>query len=529
MKRLDPIAVGLALTPLLATLLTITTYEWSDNGLFLAAAERVRQGDAPYRDFFWFYLPGAPYLLGALEKIFGQHYLVIRGFFTATTFATYLMTVRLIRILFHGRQGWGLVSAIVLLSWGSWRAILNHNVLVPTAGLATILLAIGALDDARARRLLWVGVPAALVMVFNHLGGALLCIGTALSFPAARFASGAPGAFAVRRWLRESLLVWAAPAAMLALVVVVGAVRGGNRQMLDAAFFRLLTRYVSHEPGRGGIFELRSALEGEAKFNLLSGSIAHVVRVARLLIAAVAVRFLPLLAMAAGVGLLLHDRRRSASSPAAGPFAVTLVIGSFLFLEAFKGWRPDRASLASLPLLIAFWCAVGRAPRALRLGSYLAGVALALATASFSVGTVAYILRTWRTMPLVETRLGKLRSMTVEDARASSALMTAIRARNARTLFAYYYQPSLYPLTGLQPTTQYQFFTTILFTREQLEGVCDDLRRAPADLVVRDADWDLRGPGLPDTLDRCVHELYVEDERVEGSLPGHPFILMHRK
>jgi hypothetical protein len=50
----------------------------NDEGLMLQAAERIHAGQVPYRDFWWFYPPGQPYLLAGLREIFGPSLLVWR-------------------------------------------------------------------------------------------------------------------------------------------------------------------------------------------------------------------------------------------------------------------------------------------------------------------------------------------------------------------------------------------------------------------------------------------------------------------
>ena len=49
-----------------------------DEGIILAGAERVVQGDVPYRDFWSMYPPGQFYTLAALFKLFGSSVLVER-------------------------------------------------------------------------------------------------------------------------------------------------------------------------------------------------------------------------------------------------------------------------------------------------------------------------------------------------------------------------------------------------------------------------------------------------------------------
>ena len=50
----------------------------NDEGLMLAAAARIADGQVPYSDFWWFYPPGQSYLLGGLWEAFGPSLLVWR-------------------------------------------------------------------------------------------------------------------------------------------------------------------------------------------------------------------------------------------------------------------------------------------------------------------------------------------------------------------------------------------------------------------------------------------------------------------
>src|SRR3954447_15822189 len=64
----------------------ITVYKGvqpNDEGLMLQAARRIAQGQVPYSNFWWYYPPGQPYLLGGLWSLFGPS----------------LMTWRVIRVL----------------------------------------------------------------------------------------------------------------------------------------------------------------------------------------------------------------------------------------------------------------------------------------------------------------------------------------------------------------------------------------------------------------------------------------------
>lgn len=59
----------------------------NDEGLMLQATARIADGQVPYRDFWWFYPPGQPYLLAGLWEAFGPSLLawrVVRALANAT-------------------------------------------------------------------------------------------------------------------------------------------------------------------------------------------------------------------------------------------------------------------------------------------------------------------------------------------------------------------------------------------------------------------------------------------------------------
>src|SRR3954471_9488638 len=53
-------------------------FQLNDEGLMLQAAARISHGEVPYKDFWWYYPPGQPYLLAVLWKAFGSSLLTWR-------------------------------------------------------------------------------------------------------------------------------------------------------------------------------------------------------------------------------------------------------------------------------------------------------------------------------------------------------------------------------------------------------------------------------------------------------------------
>jgi hypothetical protein len=73
--------IYLLLFVLSAAVSAITVYKGlqpNDEGLMLQAGRRIAQGQVPYSDFWWYYPPGQPYLLGGLWSLFGPSLLTWR-------------------------------------------------------------------------------------------------------------------------------------------------------------------------------------------------------------------------------------------------------------------------------------------------------------------------------------------------------------------------------------------------------------------------------------------------------------------
>jgi hypothetical protein len=70
-----PLFAGAAL---LSAITMLNGIQPNDEGLMLQAASRIAHGQVPYKDFWWFYPPGQPYLLAALWKVLGPSLLTWR-------------------------------------------------------------------------------------------------------------------------------------------------------------------------------------------------------------------------------------------------------------------------------------------------------------------------------------------------------------------------------------------------------------------------------------------------------------------
>lgn len=131
--------------------------QFHDEGLVLQAAERMRDGDWPYRDFWWNYGPGQPLLLAGLAEAFGPSLLAWRVLRLATDAVVALLAFRL------ARRQLSLAPALAV-----WLATLLATVIVrlphphPTVALLTLISVLLA-----SRRPATAGVAAGLVALFR--------------------------------------------------------------------------------------------------------------------------------------------------------------------------------------------------------------------------------------------------------------------------------------------------------------------------------------------------------------------------
>jgi len=143
-----------------------------DEGIILAGADRILQGQVPYRDFWSMYPPGQFYTLALLFKFFGPSVLVERiyGLIVRSLLATsgFLVSRRLGFSYGAAIAGW--VMALL------WTASTWFPAYPVYAALLAIYVSIAFflhyLETKQARWLFWSGLAIAIGLTFRHdLGG----------------------------------------------------------------------------------------------------------------------------------------------------------------------------------------------------------------------------------------------------------------------------------------------------------------------------------------------------------------------
>ena len=143
-------------------------------GYSIAPAERVMQGEVPYRDFLFNYTPGILWVNALLMKAFGATLMATRIGLLAFKLITLITLFQVARRL---TSGWAaLVPVTLTLAWLGHQQIFNvypdqYLVLFALAGLTCML---NYDETGRARWLLLCGLAIGVVFVFKYNVGVLL-------------------------------------------------------------------------------------------------------------------------------------------------------------------------------------------------------------------------------------------------------------------------------------------------------------------------------------------------------------------
>jgi hypothetical protein len=203
----------------------------NDEGLMLQAAARIADGQVPYSDFWWFYPPGQPYLLGGLWELFGPSLLPWRVLRVLCDATVAVLAWAL------ARRG-GASPGLALAAWLAAALAMAYPT-GPHPFPPTLAMALGALLLLERRPAL-AGALAGLAAVWRIEFAAYLWLGAMLAYamrPAQAAATGGRPASSGER-LRPAVRFTGAAAAVCALLYLPVVAAAGL-----GASFDLLVRY----------------------------------------------------------------------------------------------------------------------------------------------------------------------------------------------------------------------------------------------------------------------------------------------
>jgi hypothetical protein len=143
----------------------------NDEGLMLAAADRIAHGELPWRDFWWVYGPAEPLGLAGLRELVGPSLLAWRVVHVLVAAGSALLAFRLVR-----REA---PVAAALAAWLTVACALSFP-LIPNPVAPALLLALGAMAAAPRRPLL-AGVLAGAAVAFRLDVGAAAVVAAMLA------------------------------------------------------------------------------------------------------------------------------------------------------------------------------------------------------------------------------------------------------------------------------------------------------------------------------------------------------------
>ncbi len=495
-------------------------------GYSIAPAERVMQGEVPYRDFLFNYTPGILWVNALLMNAFGATLMATRIGLLAFKLITLITLFQVARRL---TSGWAALAPVALtLAWLGHQQIFNvypdqYLVLFSLAALACML---NYDETGRARQLLLCGLAVGVVFVFKYNVGVLL------------FGSGAVAIVA-----RESMTVRRIKSAvskvgvyLIGFAVVAGALAGylAYNHALGAMINHFLhhaaeyseTRAVTLPPAgvvlpaalaslaaiTVGLVVLRIAARFIGAYVIGVLAIGSIILLApgkaallsESAIAAVAY-FPPLVFVAAFVAAIrqLKDRERSANWwRDNGAITITGLFAIAVYLEVFP--RADFYHLVRVlpPVFLFFFALLVRCLPAIRehLRTYVTSpdrVALLTVSMPLVFLLLAGVQDTWapefdsglRFRDNRELNIERGRGIFVEEKQAelTEGLVQLIQANSSKDdyIFSFAQRGSaLYFLAARRNPTRFLWWRSVGISAEEREGVMTMIANRRAKLIV---------------------------------------------
>lgn len=152
-----------------------------DEGIVLQGAERILNGQLPYRDFFSFYTPGSFYLVAWLFRIFGDSFAVARTSVAVAGAMGSVVTYVLARRVCS--RGVSLFAAALATTAGAaFRFLVLHNVYSTLGCCLCLYAAVRWVETQRPHWALTMGSLASLTFLIEQSKGGGIYLGLALGF-----------------------------------------------------------------------------------------------------------------------------------------------------------------------------------------------------------------------------------------------------------------------------------------------------------------------------------------------------------
>jgi len=434
-----------------------------DEGIVLQGAQRVLEGEVPYRDFFSFFTPGSYYSLALFFKVFGSSILVGRAVLVVEgglfSVLTYLLARRVC-----SRWSALLAAYFVTLTCVPYRFIVLHNWDSTLWACLALYCAVRFLERPRPGWALATGWFAALTCLFEQSKGAGLVLG--LSVGLLILACKASGR--VRwNWQRMAALLAGFSGPFLLTLIYFG-LKHSLPQML-ADWFWPLYHYSAINKAPLGFVVLNPA----ERDTLYAGPPLSLLLT---LLITGPWYVVPVLPFLAGIGWVHWSTKawRGSPDPARGGYYVltsSTLVG--LLVSTLATGRPDFTHLVYLsPLffLMLAWIAEGRdiPSSLLRAVKPLLVFFLFL---SFTTFGLALLWQPLNARQRLETRRGTLKM------NGSDYVLDYVQAHVSagESMLVYPYLPSYYYLTATHSPGRYEYMMPGFHSPQQFQELLSEL------------------------------------------------------
>lgn len=423
-----------------------------DEGIYLAGAQRILQGQVPYRDFFVLTGPGSFWIEAGIMGLLGptlRHARLALVFDLALlSSAVYWLTARL-----SGRN-LALVATAAFFALETrplFRMYVNHRWDSSAFGLLGVVLVFAGTEHPRFRTFLAAGMAVA---VSAWITPSLLAVALFLGLW-----------LILIRGLRQYCVPY------LAGITAVSLLAAGVL-FFQGAFipmFRDLLWTSMHYPAANRVPYGYGAIPPEGLRAVFSGAtgtafIARVTGVIAVLLPVV----LPIIVYVAWIIRRLRRKQMDQREK----LAILLMLASFGFMiSAYPRWSADQLLFIAPVFYVLAAYLISRFLTGRMIRAFAAGLVLTLGVASLSY-SILHIM----SERFIETRVGEVRAGPAE--RSIIKLATA-RISPGDSLFVYPYLPMVYFLTGAHNPTRYSFLQPGMMQAPDYREALAELRAHP--------------------------------------------------
>lgn len=427
-----------------------------DEGIYLAGAERILQGQAPYRDFFVLTGPGSFWIEAGIMGLLGP---TLRHARLALVFDLGLLTgiIYWLASRLSGRNV-ALLTCAFFFTFETrplFRLYANHRWDSSAFGLLAVVLVFAGTERPRFLLFLGAGMAAAVAAwITPSLLAVLALLGLWL--------------FLIKE-LRSQWIPYALGAAAVSLAAAsVLFFQGALMPM-----FRDLLWTSTHYPQANRVPYGYGAIPPRGLGALFSGAgIAAVLARATGLISVLLPVVLPLAVYVVWVIRRLRQRVMDRRDK----LATLLIIASFgLVISTYPRWSADQL-LFITPI---FYVLAGYLLERM-LHSRLARTVVSAFLIALAASSLSYSVLSITSEPVIETRIGKVRAAPADR---SIIKLASSRVSPGDTVFVYPYLPIIYFLTGARNPTRYSFLQPGMMERPAYDQVLEELQAHPPQWV----------------------------------------------